>query len=123
MAIMGGMLSATAFKSDQFYGSWGVEPTPEVERAWDGYVALRNLPTAYKRTSTKKLVRASSPVTIHDSILDRDVRAVKVELIEEFEPEAKLSPRRSIIIIGYAGEQIVRWFYAGRGPKEYREAF
>ena len=92
-------------------------------RAWSGYVSIVTRPVPYRTRCDKELVRASAPKSILDSKSGKRIRAVKVEYIDRFPDDPQLPPRRSMIVIGYDGGEIVRWYYDGKGPREYREAF
>lgn len=122
-AIVGAMMVAPSASRGRFYGSWGVEPTPEVKRAWAAYCELSESPSPYRIPRTNQFVRASEAKTIVDSVNGRTLRIVKVEYLQSITDQPELAPVRRTVVIGFDGDTILAMFNAGKGPKEYREAF
>lgn len=127
LGIIGGIVSATAIFPQNRSGSWGVEPNAEVRRALDSFLAMIAPSDARRQIASRRIIRASAPITIYDDAIKQRIRAIKVEIVEEFKPGisfgSDLPLRRYILVIGYDGDKMRRWFYEGKGPKEYREAF
>lgn len=119
-AILAGMLYAIAFRSEQFYGSWGVEPDAQSLAIWRQFVAAHPPKTSLYDPGTYKLLRISAPRNIFDGRLGRQVSILKAEYFQEFED----APRRhETMHISFEGGKALRWYYQNQGPKEYREAF
>lgn len=117
----------TLIAPDKSQGSWGVEPTPEVRRAIDAYLACLALHDNRKQISARRLIRASEVETIYEPIVKRNVRAFKAEFTVEYEPEVVfvdgVEHQPYTLVISFDESGIVNCFYEGKGPKEYREAF
>lgn len=123
LSIIGGLAGTATLRSNQFYGSWGAEPTPEVLAAWEAYRASVEMASPGRVSRNYELVRASAPIAVFDEAYGHSVRAFKAEYLKTSEHETHPAPLRQTIVIAFDGRKIVRSFYVGRGPKEYREAF
>lgn len=127
IGVVAAISSVVLLRPKDTNGSWGVQPTAEAQQAIDAYLHSVGIGDDDRMVVSRQLVRASEVRPIFDSVCERRIKAVKAEFVEHFKPRvnfgADLPPRLYVVVIGFDGGEPVRWFYEGRGPKEYREAF